>query len=642
MAKNVKLSEEMEANIKNYASQIKTLESFIEAVRLRPGMYVSGIGNKGFMHLIKEVFQNSIDELQRDYSPCDHIWVTYDERSHLVEVTDNGRGLPFGEIVRICTNSHTSSNYDKKEGDYTAGTNGVGIKCVNALSSKFVVESYVLGKAKRVEFTDGIPWDKMELDIPNEGRQGTYIAFMPAYDVMGNITTTVKEVYDLIYALVPLMKIGAVVDFVGTDINGVQKAEQFVNEDGIIQHLIMKTVNPLIKPVIMHADCGEMKADIAFTYDANDMSVESISSFSNLCITIGGTHVDGFLDGLCTYFRNYMNRIYLANNNKLSVINNDIKTGLKAVVSVHCLTPIFSGQAKEILNNEEMRGFAKDLVYKSLEEFGKNNSSDLQKLCKYFKDIAEIRVKSDESKIKLKDKYSASILSGMPKKYAKPSGNKNLELFICEGDSALGSIKNSRDVTFQGVFPIRGKLPNAFTTVKSKFLANEEIASIITIIGGGYGKNFDIDKVKWDKIIFATDADSDGYHIASLLMRFFLMYMPEMILAGRVYKSVPPLYSIKGSKNRLMAALLMGKQQGDGQAGIIADQTSGGCGSKEIVLHQDALVGSTELDHQFLFLVVCQKCNVHYSHSFYSSMGVAYPIIRFAIRRQAAAAPLRV
>ena len=311
----------------------------------------------------------------------------------------------------------------------------------------------------------------------------------------------------------------------------------------------MRTQSPLITPITFKDDTGYLKAEVAFTYDANDITAaEDIVSYANFTPTTGGTHVNGFMDGLCTFMRNYMNKIYLGEKSKITVVNNDIKCGLKVIIAAAHLNPVFAGQFKGILSNEDMYKYVRDLTMTSLEEWSKRSTNDLQKVCKFIKEIAEIRMKSDDSKIKLSNSYEASLLTGKPKKYVPPSGHKNLELIIVEGDSALGSAKNSRDTKCQGLYPIKGKIPNAFKESKAKFLANEEIASIITLIGGGYGKNFDITKVKFDKVIFFADADPDGSHIDCLLLRFFLMYMPEMITAGRVYRAVPPLFGI-GGKN---------------------------------------------------------------------------------------------
>ena len=177
--------------------------------------------------------------------------------------------------------------------------------------------------------------------------------------------------------------------------------EEMVNTDGIITNLIMKTTNPLIKPIVLSKYTGVMTADLAFTYDSDDLMVESVTAFSNFCPTLEGTHINGFLDGVCQFFRNYMNKVYLASNkkNKLVVTNADIKTGLKSIIAVKHLNPIFTGQAKEILSNEDMEPFVKQVVIDGLTEWSKSNPKDLQKLCKYYKEIAEIRVKSEEGKL---------------------------------------------------------------------------------------------------------------------------------------------------------------------------------------------------------------------------------------------------
>lgn len=541
-----------EESIKNYANDIETIDTFVEAVRKLPGMYIGAIGNQGYLNCIREIFQNAVDEMMRENSPCHYIHILYDERNHSVQISDTGKGIPHGHIIRIFSSQHTSSNYTKKPGEYTSGINGVGSGVALALSRYFNVASYILGKAKQVEFIEGIAWDKGEVEIPcPKDRQGTTIKFEPAEQVLGPITLTCEEVFNLVAGILPLTNINDRIDFVGINGSGdVCIDQKMVNTEGIITDLIVKTSTPLIPPILFSGDTGITKAEIAFTYDSDDInSAEDITSYSNFCPTTSGTHENGFMDGLCYFFRTYMNKIYLNGKNKLTVINNDIKSGLKAVVVAAHLNPVFVGQSKTSLTNEDMFTFVSTLTRNSLEEWSKTHPSDLQKLCKYFKEIAEIRAKSEDNKIKLSTKYKSSVLSkGMPAKFVNPSGNKNLELIIVEGDSALGSAKTSRDSNCQGLYPIRGKIPNAFAKSKTEFLSNEEIASMITIIGGSYGKNFDIDKVRWEKVITMADADPDGSHINSLLLRFFLLYMPELITAGRLYKSVPPLYGISVGK----------------------------------------------------------------------------------------------
>lgn len=541
-----------EESIKNYGDKIEHIETFVEAVRRFPGMYIGSKGNVGWKACIREIFQNAVDEMIRIESPCHYVKITFDERNQSAIIEDTGRGIPHGKIIEIYASSHTSSNYTKNKGQYTSGVHGVGSGVAMALSKRFEINSYVLGEARRVVFESGIPTKDTEKEIVcPPGRQGTMIFMEPDLDVLDQLQLTCEDILDLVLKVYPLVNIGDRIDFVGIDLSGnIKYQENLVNKDGIISSLMMRTNTPLIAPIHFQDDTGEMKAEIAFTYDASDLtSAEDIVSYANFTPTTAGTHVNGFIDGMCNFFRNYMNKIYLGEKSKISVINNDIKTGLKVIIAAAHLNPVFAGQFKGILSNEDMYKYVKDLTTKSLEEWSKTSPGDLQKICKCLKEIAEIRSKSDDSKIKLSNNYEASALTGKPKKYVPPSGNKNLELVIVEGDSALGSAKNSRDSKVQGIYPIRGKIPNAFKTNRQAFLSNNEIASIITIIGAGYGKNFDITKCKFDKIIFLADADPDGSHIDTLLLRFFITYLPELITAGKVYRAVPPLFGIKNGSS---------------------------------------------------------------------------------------------
>lgn len=512
-------------------------------------MYIGAKGNTGWKACIREIFQNAVDEMIRKNSPCHYVKIIFDERDQSATIEDTGRGIPHGQIITIYASQHTSSNYTKNPGEYTSGVHGVGSGVAMALSKSFDVMSYVLGEAKHVHFDSGIPWKKGEHKVAcPAGRQGSTIHMIPDLDVMETVNLVCEDILDLVMKVYPLVNIGDRIDFIGIDAEGkVKYQEELVNKDGIIASLIMRTQTPLIAPVHFQDDTGYMKAEIAFTYDSGDLtSAEDIVSYANFTPTTGGgTHVNGFMDGVCTFFRNHMNKIYLGEKSKITVINNDVKTGLKVIIAAAHLNPVFAGQFKGILSNEDMYKYVKDLTTKSLNEWSKTNPGDLQKVCRCIKEIAEIRMKSDDSKIKLSNNYEKSVFGDKPKKLVEASGNKNLELIIVEGDSALGSAKNSRDVYKQSLFPIRGKIPNAYKTSKASFLANQEISSIISIIGGGYGKNFDLSKVKYEKIIFLADADPDGSHIKTLLLRFFLMYMPELISAGKVYGAVPPLFGIK-------------------------------------------------------------------------------------------------
>lgn len=547
------LSEEMIQNIDHYGKEIITLENFVKVVRQNPGYQLGDIGNNGIKNASREVWQNSFDEMDKASSPCTWVKIMFDERVCGFTIEDNGRGIPFGDILRIFSDPNTSSNYIKKEGEFSSGLHGVGAKVTNAVSKVFIVESYrYTGEARRIEFHEGYVWDKGEVAIPNkEKKNGTKIYFEPSREALGDFNITWKDVYKWLQHIAPLNNIGDVIYFTGIDSKGNVYEETLKNEDGIFTYLIRDTESPLIAPIELHRNNGIMKVDCAFTWDTSETSTDHITAFANKCPTLFGTHIKGFEEGITAFFVNYMNKIYLSNQKKkITVIKNDIKCGLKAVVSAFHIKPIFDGQSKTKFTNPEMESFLKDTIFELMDAWTRENPKDLTTLCKYFKDIAEVRLSVDKQKIRLTDKYNKSKLTGLPSKYVAPKNKKGGEFFITEGDSAAGLIKNNRINESQGYFPIRGKLPNAFRTKRELFLANPEVAGIIQIIGGGYGRNFDLSKVKWDKIIFCTDADPDGNHIKALLLRFFILYMPQLIEAGKVYATVPPLYGIRLSNNK--------------------------------------------------------------------------------------------
>lgn len=569
---NNNLTKEQIKSIENYGNEIMSLETFVEAVREMPGMYIGHKGNRGFINMFREVLQNSIDELMRKNSPCDRIMVTYDENTSTIIIEDNGKGIPLGSIVRIFTKQHTSSNYKKELYNYTSGRHGVGAKVTNALSTKFIVESYVLGEARRVEFDEGIVWKKgdknNELVIPNkDNRQGTMVCFTPSFEIMGDIQCSFDDVLGLIRSLLPLTTIGSKIYFKAITLSGKEVNMTIVNTDGVLTYLIDNVLAPIIKPIMYDLDTGHMRASVAFTYDADNVTMtEQIVSFANFCPTDTkeSSHVKGFITGIRRYFVNYMNKIYLTNttskakNKKkkpLTVNESDIRNGLRAAIDVAHLNPNFTGQAKEVLSNDDMEVFVRDLTMESLDRWSKDNPKELQKLCKYFKEIAEIRSKVDEGKVKLSNQYQ-SAPGGKPAKYteprlmgkAKPSDKVKFELFLVEGDSAGGSAKNNRVNDTQGIFPLRGKILNCFKETEQRCLQNAEIAGMIDIIGGGYGKNFDINKVPWDKVIATPDADADGSHINALILRFVLRFCPGLIESGKFYTSVAPLFGMKKGK----------------------------------------------------------------------------------------------
>ena len=557
--KNKNIASSLEEQIKNYGSQIQVLQDDVDKLRKTPDVYIGDLGNEGFLTLIREVFQNALDEIMKGVAVDSIITLIFDERTNKVTVIDHGRGIPHGMIGTIFGSTHTSSNYTKEKGVYSSGKNGCGGSAANILSHSMTINSFVLGKGKHAEFIEGHLWDKGEVDIPAkecEGKQGSVVSFIPSETCLNvdKFSLTWRDVYDLIASMVPLSPIGTVCLFDGIDKNGVVHHEDIVNQDGLITHLINMTQNPFITPVVAHNDIGTMKVDLCFTYDTSaENNFEDYRSFNNTCPNESGKHLDGAIDGIGRFFKEYMNKIYLANvksKAKLICGINDIKQGLKLVVSTYHLYPIYDSQKKKVLTNDDIFPFVSQTVYEALQEWSQSNTTDLQSICKYFRTVIELRMKQDKDKVKLANSFKSSILSGYPDKFKKPNLKKGFELIIVEGDSAFGSAENSRDNLTQGIYPVRGKLPNAFDKPMNEIFKNEEVASIFQIVGGGYGKNFDLSKVNVSKVIFMADADPDGKHILTLLLRLFAMYARPLVEAGMVYAAIPPLFGIPIGKDK--------------------------------------------------------------------------------------------
>ena len=371
--------------------------------------------------------------------------------------------------------------------------------------------------------------------------------------MMGSITVDDIEIEKLTWTLCHLCKIGTIITYNAINPLGQKRTVIMENKNGI-RDLMMSLCGapPIFEPIYYTEDNGSMKVEVLFSYDVSMMDDPIILGFANMCPTSGGTHIDGYMDGIIKYFREYMNKIYLVNNKKLQVNAQDIRTGLRAVINVFHIKGLFTGQSKEIFSKEDMKPFIMNATLKALDQWASTNPADLQKVSKYFKQVCEIRTKSDNEKIKMSDKYVPSAISGLPAKYKKPNSNKNFELWITEGDSATSCMENNRDKATQGLFPIRGKIINAFTTPTKKYFENEEVAGLFKIFGyNGYSKTFDPTKFRPEKVVIATDADADGKHIECLLFGLFLRYLPFVIEQGKLYVANPPLYGIPIGKGKM-------------------------------------------------------------------------------------------
>ncbi len=505
--------------------------------------------------MFREILQNSLDEIVKGNTLDKNIIVSYDARSHTVIIEDNGQGIDLNMLVKVFSVLHSSSNYDKVagSGDFSSGKNGMGATITNFLSKFFVVESYRMdGTAARVSFEEGYITSKglEPIKCPKD-KHGLITTFEPS-DIMGIIDIDDVQIENLIRQLCLLSAIGTRITYNAITPNGMKRRSIIENKHGIFEMLGGICEKALFEPIYYSTTNGTMQVECLFTYDIKNMDDPEILSFANMCPTIGGTHVDGFLDGLIKYFREYMNKIYLAGNKKLSVTATDIRTGLRAIVSIKHLYPLFSGQSKEFFSEASMKPYATETTIAAIDEWTKKYPSDLQKLGKYLKEVCELRMKQDNEKIKISDKYTASVITGMPAKYKKPNGKGPFELWITEGDSACSCMENNRLKESQALFPIRGKIINALTTPTKRFFENEEVAGLTKIFGyASYQKYFEPEKFRPEKVVIATDADADGSHITSLLLMMFLKYFPFVINERKLYIANPPLYGISLGKGKM-------------------------------------------------------------------------------------------
>jgi len=421
----------------NKQAEIKVIQDPVEAVRKLPDVYLGSLGGPGFLNMYREIVQNSLDEIVKGNTLDKNIIISYDARNHTVIVEDNGQGIDLNMLIPVFSILHSSSNYDKKEGsgNYSSGKNGMGATITNFLSKFFVVESYRMdGTAAKVEFEEGRINSKglQKIKKPPVGKHGLITSFAPS-EMMGDIDVTDIQIEELTWKLCHLSSIGTKITLNMITPTGMKRKSIIENKHGIFDMLPGICEKPLFDPIYYAIDNGTMAVECLLTYDLKNMDDPEILSFANMCPTISGTHVDGFLDGLIKYFRDYMNKIYLANNNKLQVNAQDIRTGLRAIVNIKHLYPLFTGQSKGIFSKEDIKPFINAETTEALNEWTKKAPGDLQKVSKYFKDVCEIRMKQDGQKIKMQGSYIQSAISDLPAKYKKPNGHKDIEVIICEG-----------------------------------------------------------------------------------------------------------------------------------------------------------------------------------------------------------------
>ncbi|MDR1743551.1 MAG: DNA topoisomerase (ATP-hydrolyzing) subunit B [Dysgonamonadaceae bacterium] len=543
------------------ADSIQVLEG-LEAVRKRPAMYIGDLSEKGLHHLVYEVVDNSIDEALAGY--CTHIEVAINE-DNSITVTDDGRGIPvdFHEkeqksaLEVVLTVLHAGGKFDKDSYKVSGGLHGVGVSCVNALSTYLKAEVHRNGKIYVQEYSEGKPL----ADIHETGiaeKTGTIITFRPDASIF--ITTEYK--YEILAKrLRELAYLNAGVRLQLTDKrvlkeDGTFKSEIFFSKEGLNEFVkfIDSNKEPLIPDVIhINTEKKGVPVEVAMTY--NTSYNENVYSYVNNINTIeGGTHVTGFRTGLTRTLKKYADDNKLLEKAKVEILGDDFREGLTAVISVMVAEPQFEGQTKTKLGNDDIKGTVEMAVSEALGYYLEEHPKEAKVIVEKVVLAATARHAARKAREMVQRKSPLSG-GGLPGKLADCSDRdpEKCELFLVEGDSAGGTAKQGRDRQFQAILPLRGKILNVEKAMHHKVLESEEIRNIYTALGVTIGteedsKELNMTKLRYHKVVIMTDADVDGSHIATLILTFFFRHMRPMIENGYVYIATPPLYLCKKGK----------------------------------------------------------------------------------------------
>lgn len=558
------------------AAQIDKLEG-LDAVRKRPGMYIGYTDERGLHHCIYEVLDNSIDEHLAGF--CTRIDVTLHVDGS-VSIRDNGRGIPvemhpkwkMPAIELVLTNLHAGGKFGQGAYKFSGGLHGVGAKCVNALSEWFKAEVYRDGKVYHMAFERGKTTRKLEVigELKNKKQTGTQITFLPDAEIF---TVTTEFKFDrLTGRLRELAFLNPGLEIVLTDERGgdgqLLRQETFLYKDGIVEFVRELGENKHVlhpKPIVLSGARKVTMKDKDNLDKEEDVYVDCVLQYNDsyndqiLCFTNsipnpdGGTHMTGFRSALTRAINQYSKNNNLVKEKDPAISGDDVREGLTCVLSVKHPDPKFESQTKVKLVNTEVDGIVGSIVYEGLMTYFDENPSVARKVI----DKALTAARAREAARKARETVRKSALSGggLPGKLADCSERDPAltELFIVEGDSAGGSAKQGRDRRFQAILPIRGKLINVEKARLDKVLQNTEIQTMITAIGTGIGEgdqegSFNLEKLRYGRIIIMTDADVDGSHIRTLLLTFFYRQMPELVRRGHVFVAQPPLYQIKRKK----------------------------------------------------------------------------------------------
>lgn len=536
------------------ASQIQVLEG-LEAVRKRPGMYIGSTSSEGLHHLVWEIVDNSIDEVLAGFATKIHVII---EKDNSITVIDDGRGIPVDiqaktgrpAVETVFTVLHAGGKFGGGGYKVSGGLHGVGSSVVNALSTQLDVKVYKEGNVYYQEYRRGAVVDDLKI-IEQTDRHGTTVHFMPDPEIF----TETTEFYFSKLAT-RIRELAFLNRGMRISIEDKREEEPVINEyhydGGIKSYVEYLNANKTVifpEPVYLEGEQQDIAVEVSMQY--TDGYHSNIMSFANNIHTYeGGTHESGFKTALTRVINDYARKQKLMKENDDNLTGEDVREGLTAVISIKHPDPQFEGQTKTKLGNSEVRTVTDRLFSEHFMKFLLENPSVGRQIVEKGLLASRARLAAKRAREVTRRKGALEI-SNLPGKLADCSSNdpEKCELFIVEGDSAGGSAKQGRNREFQAILPIRGKILNVEKASMDKILANEEIRSLFTAMGTGFGEDFDVSKARYHKLVIMTDADVDGAHIRTLLLTLFYRYMRPIVEAGYVYIAQPPLYGVKQGKN---------------------------------------------------------------------------------------------
>jgi DNA gyrase subunit B len=542
----------------NYTAKNINVLKGLEAVRMRPAMYIGDVGSRGLHHLVNEVVDNSIDECLGGYN--DYVFVQINKDGS-VTVLDRGRGIPVdmhpeekrSALEVVMTVLHAGGKFDKDSYKVSGGLHGVGVSVVNALSEWLKVEVKRDGKIYQQEYERGIPkYPVKEVGKCKPSETGTKVTFKPDGEIFKSTKFRFETLAERMMELAYLNK------NITIEIKDEAEGEEatYHYKGGLVEFVKYLDENreALHKPIYIEGEKENTPVEIAFEYN-NQYSENVFSYVNNINTHEGGTHLVGFRTALTRTLNNYAAKNNLIKeNSKITLTGEDFREGLTAVISVKVAEPQFEGQTKTKLGNGEVKSIVESIVGEKLAEYLEENPGVGKKIIEKCLKSAEAREAAKKAREFVRRKNALDTMR-LPGKLADCSINdpEHCEMYIVEGDSAGGSAKQGRDRRFQAILPLRGKILNVEKSKLNKILENNEIKAIIAALGTGIGEDFNGDKSRYGKIIIMTDADVDGSHIRTLLLTFFYRYMQDLINQGKIYIAQPPLYKIKKGKEEFYA-----------------------------------------------------------------------------------------